>query len=240
VDVEAGPLVASVQALTRKIAIFVRPRLVLTIHRVPMPLLAEVEHRFPGASEDRGVIALLGVLLNAALDSYGPPLERAEETLDRLEEALFTARRQPPPIIDLYVLKRRVTIMSRLIRQTTIVIQRMVPPTERSATPVVHDLRENAESYQFYAENLLESINNLLAIHVSLASQRTNDVMRILTVFSAFFLPLTFIVGVYGMNFRHMPELEIWWAYPLLLVMMATVSALIAWWFRRRGWLGGS
>jgi magnesium transporter len=46
------------------------------------------------------------------------------------------------------------------------------------------------------------------------------------------------VVGVYGMNFRHMPELDLWWAYPLLLVLMGAVSGLIAWWFRRRGWLG--
>ena len=64
-----------------------------------------------------------------------------------------------------------------------------------------------------------------------------NDVMRVLTVFSAFFLPLTFIVGVYGMNFAHMPELQHPWGYPAVMAGMITVAATIFLWFRRKGWL---
>lgn len=236
-DREAGPLASSVQALTRKVAIFVRPGLVLTIHRVPMAIVSEVEQRAAAGTVEGSSIGLLGALVNASLDSFGPPLETVEETLDRCEEALFTATREPPPMLDLYVLKRRVNILNRLIRQTSIVIQRMVPPSERSG-PLFHDLRENAESYHFYAEHLLDAINNLLGIHVALASHRANEVMRILTVFSAFFLPLTFIVGVYGMNFRHMPELDPWWGYPAILLVMGVVSLAIGRWFWRRGWLG--
>ncbi|MEZ4586172.1 MAG: CorA family divalent cation transporter [Gemmatimonadales bacterium] len=238
IDPEAGPRAVSVQELTRKIALFVQPELVLSIHRVAMPVLAEVEQRARAlCADEQPALAVLAGVINTTLDSYAPLLDRAEAALDEFEDALFSARRQPPPLVELYLLKRRVTIMSRLIRQTNTVIQRLAPQSERAA-PVVHDLRENAESYYFYADHLLESINNLLGIHVALASQRTNEVMRVLTVFSAFFLPLTFIVGVYGMNFRHMPELESIWAYPAVMLLMAAISGLIAWWFRRRGWLG--
>jgi magnesium transporter len=61
--------------------------------------------------------------------------------------------------------------------------------------------------------------------------------MRILTVFSAFFLPLTFIVGIYGMNFEGMPELDNPWGYPGVMVFMALVTLVIYLWFRKRGWL---
>ena len=66
----------------------------------------------------------------------------------------------------------------------------------------------------FYADELLEDVNNLLHMQLSLASHRGNEVMRVLTIFSAFFLPLTFVVGIYGMNFHYMPELTQPWGYP--------------------------
>jgi magnesium transporter len=235
VDPEAGPIAASVQALTRKVAIFVRAGMVLTVHRKPMQTLSDVEHRFTAGGEEPTAVALLGAIVNGVLDSYGPLLDVAEDAIDEFEEGVFTDHRRPPPTVDLYLLKRRVTIMNRMIRQTGTVIQRLVPPSDRSEA-AYQDLRENADSYHFFTEHLLDAINSLIGIHVALASQRTNEVMRVLTVFSAFFLPLTFLVGVYGMNFRHMPELEARWGYPLVLVAMAIVSAGIAWWFWRLGW----
>ena len=76
------------------------------------------------------------------------------------------------------------------------------------------DVQENAESYHFYADELLDDANTLLNVQLALASHRTSEVMRVLTVFSVFFLPLTFIVGVYGMNFDFMPELRQRWGTP--------------------------
>ena len=66
---------------------------------------------------------------------------------------------------------------------------------------------------------------------------KTNDVMKVLTIFSVFFMPLTFIVGIYGMNFQYMPELQQRWGYPASLILMAAVSALIYGWFKRKDWL---
>jgi magnesium transporter len=86
-------------------------------------------------------------------------------------------------------------------------------------------------------DDLQENINQLLNLYISLASQKTNDVMRILTVFSAFFLPLTFIVGVYGMNFHYMPELDAKWGYPGVIILMGLVTFLIFQWFKRKSWL---
>jgi magnesium transporter len=84
---------------------------------------------------------------------------------------------------------------------------------------------------------VLEDVNNLLNISVAFAAQRTGEVMRILTVFSVFFMPLTFIVGIYGMNFEFMPELKERWAYPAVLILMAIVAGFIFWWFRKKKWL---
>jgi magnesium transporter len=79
--------------------------------------------------------------------------------------------------------------------------------------------------------SLLDSLENL---YLSSVGQRTNEVVRTLTVFSAIFLPLTFIVGLYGMNFKVMPELEWAWGYPMALVLMALVAASMVLWMRQK------
>jgi magnesium transporter len=241
-DSAAPETASSVQELTRKIAIFSRPELTLTIHRVDLPVVAEVRERFAaaGPETERTPLALLAALVNRALDSYEKPLQHAEDTLDTMEERLFRdgggGRTEVPSLQRIHVLKRRVNLIKRMLWQTQSVIHRFAPAEGRSL-PVYQDLRENAESYFFWADELHEEVHNLLEIYVAMASHRTNEVMRVLTVFSAFFLPLTFLVGVYGMNFRHMPELETRWGYPAALALMLGISLGIFIWFRRRGWL---
>jgi magnesium transporter len=85
--------------------------------------------------------------------------------------------------------------------------------------------------------SLSENIHQLLTVYFSASSQRTNETMRILTIFSVFFMPLTFIVGIYGMNFKYMPELEWKAGYPAVMLLMAFVTLLIFIWFRRKKWL---
>jgi len=236
-DDRAKPGARTVQELTRKIAIFYRADLVVTIHRADLPMVAAIRDRCAAGDAPKAPHTLLGRLFNGALDSFDPPLDKADEEVDALEDQLFTSRRRSPKLVAIHDLKRRVNVIKRLFWQTNVVMQRLEPPTEK-AEVVFQDVKENAESYFFYADELLDQINSLLGIHVAIGSQRTNEVMRVLTVFSAFFLPLTFIVGIYGMNFVHMPELAKEWGYPAVLIMMAGVAGAIALWFRRRGWLG--
>jgi len=108
----------------------------------------------------------------------------------------------------------------------------------RCGTPVtLRELEQWSLRITAYADELLDDANTLLNVQLALASQRTSEVMRVLTVFSVFFLPLTFIVGVYGMNFNYMPELRERWGYPAVLLAMAMVTFAIHRWFRVRGWL---
>lgn len=235
-DVAAKDSAATVQELTRKIAIFFRSDVALTIHRVDLPLIATLRERFGKPGEGCGPLGLLAALGNGVLDTYEKPLQQAEDILDHYEEGLFNPELMDPSLQKIHLLKRRVSLIKRMLWQSHAVIQRLTPTGERSQS-VYQDLKENAESYHFWAEQLHEEIQNLLSIHVALASHRTNEVMRVLTIFSAFFLPLTFLVGVYGMNFDFMPELHTRWGYPAVLGLMVVVSAAIYIWFRQRGWL---
>jgi len=76
-------------------------------------------------------------------------------------------------------------------------------------------------------------------LYLSVISQRTNDVMKVLTIMASIFIPLTFLAGIYGMNFDYMPELALRWAYPALLALMAAVGLGLYAYFYRKGWIGG-
>jgi len=86
-------------------------------------------------------------------------------------------------------------------------------------------------------EFMAEEIENFANLLYGAAAQRTNEIMRILTVISTIFMPLTFIVGIYGMNFRYIPELQWRLGYPLVMFFMSVLTLLILVWFRKRRWI---
>ena len=245
-DENADPSAVTVQDLTRKIAIFFSPQFLITIHRKDQPWLSAIHER-PAIERNKhpmrnGLVPLLlSQICNAALDTYLSPMERIESRLDAFETKLFaggvvSSAAFRGELHEIHILKHQVTVYKRLLWRTSDVVLRVIPGAGKAAT-LFRDVQENAESYHFYADELLDDANTLLNVQLALASHRTGEVMRVLTVFSVFFLPLTFIVGVYGMNFRFMPELEAPWGYPAVLGAMLLVTLLIYRWFRSRGWL---
>jgi magnesium transporter len=245
-DEESEQSCGTVQELTRKIAIFSGPGFLITIHRTEQRWLAALEAKL---ENDQGARAgkeglqtyLLTQVLNAAVDTYLKPMEAIETRIDAFEELVFggrdaDARAFAGDLREIHVLKRQVTLIKRLLWRTLDVVQRMTPATGRPAS-LFRDVQENIESSHFYADELLDDVNTVLNVQLALAAHRTGEVMRILTVFSVFFLPLTFVVGVYGMNFDFMPELHSPWGYPAVLAAMGGITLMIYLWFRRRGWL---
>ncbi|MGH7508054.1 MAG: magnesium transporter CorA family protein [Gemmatimonadales bacterium] len=242
-DAAAARDSSTVQEMTRKVAIFYGADFLITIHRTEQPFLTRLIEKYrtatapPGAERRKSFLPrLLIELINGAIDTYGKPLEEAEIAIDKFEATVFGDQELGGLLRRIYTEKRRATQMRRMLSHTLDAVQRLVPASEPTA-PLYQDLRENAESMHSYAEELVEDVNNLLSIQLALASHRTNEVVRVLTVFSVFFLPLTFIVGVYGMNFEFMPELRERWGYPAVWLMMGAVTTAIYLWFRRRGWL---
>lgn len=233
---------STVQEMTRKVAIFFSNDFLITIHRTEQPFLTSLISKYqspPPAGAERRRSYLPRVLIeviNGAIDTYEKPLGEAESTIDKFEATVFGEHELGGLLQRIYTEKRRVTQMRRMLSHTMDVVQRLVPASEPTA-PLFQDLRENTESMHAYAEELVEDVNNLLSIQLALAQHRTSEVVRVLTVFSVFFLPLTFIVGIYGMNFDFMPELRQRWGYPAVMIGMGIVTLSIYLWFRRRGWL---
>jgi magnesium transporter len=246
IDTGAKGDCSTLHEMTRKVAIFYGNQFLITIHRTEQPFLTEIVEEYrrtvpPDGVEERrkGFLPrLLIYIINGAIATYQKPLEEAETAIDMFEATVFGEHEFTRLLRRIYLVKRRVTLMRRMLSHTLDAVKKLVPGSEPTA-PLYQDLRENAESMHFYADELLEDVNNLLSIQLALASHRTNEVVRVLTVFSVFFLPLTFIVGIYGMNFEYMPELRERWGYPAAMAGMGLVTLVIYLWFRRRGWLKG-
>lgn len=227
----------TIQQMTRKVAAFAGPAFLLTVHRKAMPFFDALKTDCAGRTPDTiGLTEMMVDLIGAVVATYDKPLEQAEQVLDDFEAALFDRQRADAGLEEIHVVKRRVTLIKRTLWQTLGVVQKLHPPSDGHA-PIYQDLRENIESMYTWADEIQDNVNNLLTVQLNIASNRTNEVMRVLTVFSAFLLPLTFIVGIYGMNFRFMPELEWRHGYPVTLALMAAVCVAIYLWFRRRGWM---
>ena len=103
--------------------------------------------------------------------------------------------------------------------------------------PYLRDVNDHVVQLLDLLENYREMSSSLMDLHLSMVNHRLNEVMKLLTVISTIFIPLTFLVGVYGMNFKFMPELQQWWGYPACWLVMIATAALMLRWFRKRRWL---
>lgn len=234
----------SVQSMTRKLALFLGDRFLISVHRREVPFLESIIQRHSRTSETPVYLqAVLLDLLMAAVETYHRPLEHMETRIHRYESSLFQGLPDTATWEEVFRIKSRLSVIKRILWHTLNAIQKFIPSSDANL-PQRQNLRERIDSLLFFADSLLDDLNNLLNIQLSLATHRaneatnrTNEVVKVLTIFSAFFLPLNFIVGIYGMNFVHMPELQ--WKYGYLGVwgVLATTTTLIYVWFHRKGWI---
>jgi magnesium transporter len=226
--------------LTRKVAIFFGENFILTVHRSELEFVEKLKvkwrdrlSRYSGSPRDH----LLYDLLSESFETFDREFERSESEKEDLELTILDLRPGKYEIRNLYQLKRRAAVCRRLLRLTSEAVGRMTRDATEGARIYAFGLRDDLENTLQYSEDLAEGLNQLLSAHHSLEGQRANEVMKVLAIFSAFFFPLTLIAGIYGMNFKHMPELEWEWAYPGSLGLMTLTSVLIWFWFRRKRWL---
>lgn len=237
----------TVQELTRKIAIFYSERFVITVHRMELPFIKQLIDKWQKRSRSENVTPehILGDLMIEVVKTYDNPVQECMASLEQFEMEIFGAGTNKKfRIQNGYYLKRRVSVFKRMLRATLDPLNRVMSEGEADLQPHFQNAKDHLNDVYFYADEISESLASLLNLHLSLASQktnesshRTNEVMRVLTVFSCFFLPINFIASIYGMNFEHMPETKWEHGYYLALSMMLIVVIAIFTWFRRKGWL---
>jgi magnesium transporter len=232
----------TVQELTRKVALFESEGFLITIHRVKQNFLEalKAEWRAKSAAGDlcKSNIVMLSVLSDA-IKTFEGPIIRNRNLLEDFESKVF--RHAGETLEDGYYLKRRASTFKRMLRMTLDILPGVTAEYKDEAS-TLQDVKEMGERLYFYADEFFDNITNLLSLYLSLSSHRmsaashkTNEVMRILTVFSVFFMPLNLITGIYGMNFEFMPELKWRRGYPIAIFIMILVTFSIWAYFNRKG-----
>lgn len=225
----------SIQKLTRKIAIFYGKDFLLTIHRHESLVIQGVAKKYANGTVCKSPFDIICKIIKDSLQSFEAPLNSIDMEIDSFEERIFLKSRIPDLLKNLYVIKRKIYVKKRLFTLTKAVVEQLGNSHKRNT--IYEDLKDTYVRVETITEEIYDSSQSLLNIYISLSSQKTNDVMRVLTVFSAFFLPLTFIVGIYGMNFQFMPELSQQYGYPGVLIFMLLLTIIIYQWFNRKGWI---
>jgi magnesium transporter len=223
----------TVQLLTHKIAVFYGETFILTVHRREHPLFKSIIELVQSGRCNSSK-ELLDALISACLNTYEEPLSKLAKSVDYYEEIVFLRPKKIPLLKGLYYLKRKIDLLKRMLILSFEIID-AIDSVEGDVT--TRDIRDQYVKFQNMFDSLAENIHQLLAIYFSASSQKTNEIMRVLTIFSVFFMPLTFIVGIYGMNFDFMPELGWKMGYPGVMGLMVLVTISIYIWFKRNGWL---
>ncbi len=227
--------IATIQQLSNKIAIFYTARFLITIHMEPIQFLSNIQKKYIDPNKCDGSEQLVTRILWYTLESYDDPAERLSEQVDFLENQILLKTVTNEQVETLYYIKRQASISNKILLLMAEPINhiRMLPKDD----PALQDVRDQHLKFLTLYNQILEDVNNLMNLYMSFSAQKTNDVMKVLTIFSVFFMPLTFIVGIYGMNFSFMPELRERWGYPGVWILMVAVTFTIYQWFKRKKWL---
>jgi magnesium transporter len=179
-------------------------------------------------------------LLDGIVDQYFLVLEHLDEKMEDLEEELI-AGPTPDTLRDLHDLRRRMVYMRKAVwplREVVGGLERGGSGLVKDSTHVyLRDVYDHTIQVMDALETLRDTLSGMLDIYMSSISNRMNEVMKVLTIFASIFIPLTFITGVYGMNFAYMPELTWRWAYPAAWLVMLGVGLTMLLYFRRKRWL---
>lgn len=231
--------------LSSQVGLLLMPNLLISVEEAADgEAFSEVTHWLQskaGVPDQRDLDDILHYLVDSLLDELFPLLEHIANRLSDIEES---ALRDPRPRLlersfiyrtNLRTIRSQMWPLRHEVRVLLRQRQGLLGPEARAG---FEEIGELVELLFQNCELLRHQCDAITQAYAASVGNRMNQVMKTLTILTSIFAPLTFIAGVYGMNFRLMPELNWWFGYPLVLAVMAVVAALQAWWLWRRGWFG--
>ena len=227
---------------TTELALFVGKNYVVTSHDVPMRSVSSMLDRIRknGRLMRKGADYLAHDLIDALVDNIMPTIEDMDEKNGQLQaEALHEPKRET--LMSIMQLKRSIQALTRVMLPQREVVNRL----SRGGYAVISDgaqiyyrnIYDHLVRIEMLTIGLRDMTESVLSTYLSSTSNRMNEVMKVLTLIATIFIPLTFIAGIYGMNFANMPELQWRYGYFGILIVMAVIGISLAVHFRRKKWL---
>jgi len=183
---------------------------------------------------------LAHAILDSLVDDYMPILDEMDEQIEWLEDQVL-ATPEPKTLGRILNLKHTVMSLRRIISPQREVINRLTrdefPQIDRQSRIYFRDIYDHLVRIQDLSENIRDIVSGAMDIYLNSTSLRLNVIMKALTIVSTIFLPLSFVAGVYGMNFHYMPELSWKWGYLFVWLIFLSILAAMIWYIRKNRWL---
>ena len=203
------------------------------------PISERIEHS-KGRIRRMGADYLAYALIDIITDNYFKVLEYIGEEIEYLEEELVTSP-TTNTLHTIHEFKRELIILRKSVwplREVINTFDRIESELISESLGVyLRDVYDHTIQVIDYVETFRDIVSGMLDIYLSSLSNRMNEVMKLLTIISTLFIPLTFIAGLYGMNFKYMPELEWVYGYPLVWIIMVIISVIMVFYFKKKKWL---
>jgi magnesium transporter len=228
---------------TDQLSLILGPNFVLSFQETPGDCLDPVRERIrsgKGRIRRLGADYLAYAIVDAVVDNYFYVLEKLGERIDALEETL-TDEPHRGLLHEIHALKRQMISLRKSVwplREVVSGLERMETPLIKKSTGVfLRDVYDHAIQVIDTVESFREMLTSMVETYLSSVSNRMNEIMKVLTIISTIFIPITFLVGLYGMNFLHMPEIRWRWGYAFVwALILGSVGTMFAF-FRRKKWL---
>lgn len=194
-----------------------------------------------GRFRSLGTDYLTYAILDTIVDQYFLVIDSLDDAVTSIEDSLLATEPLPDTLQTIQMMKREIIgirrkiapvreLMTGIIRSDSVLINDKTQIYLKDVSDHAIHIIESIESYR-------DILTGLLDIYISSVSNKMNEVMKVLTVFASIFIPLTFLVGIYGMNFEYMPELKWKWAYPTLWAIFIIIPIVLLTYFKRKRWL---
>jgi magnesium transporter len=231
--------------VSEQISMFMKPGLLVSFQELDEDVWNPIRDRLQFESSklrqsDASYLAY--ALLDATVDHCFPILERYGEMLDHLEDAVLMSSADNL-LQEVHAIKRELTVLRKAVWPMREVIAELSREDQVLVSPTTRTYLRDVYQHCVQVIDILETFRELAAsltdLSLSMSGNRMNEIMKVLTIISTVFIPITFLAGVYGMNFTYFPELHWKHSYLLFWLFCLGTTTTLLWYFRRKGWLGG-